>query len=167
MTIHEGFRRTVERFPNNTALIYMGKFIKYRELGNLVDRFATALAALGVKKGDKVATLLPNIPQMVIAYYGGLTAGAIMVPNNPLYTDRELEHQFNDSESEYLVTLDLLAPRMIALKPKTKVKKIIICHINDYLPFPKKQLFSYVKKAMYREIEPAPDVYEFVDLVKR
>jgi long-chain acyl-CoA synthetase len=167
ITIHEGFRRTVAQFPAHTALIFMGKIIKYKELGELVDRLAAALTALGVRKGDKVATLLPNIPQMVIAYYGGLTAGAIMIPNNPLYTDRELEHQLNDSESEYLVTLDLLAPRMIALKPRTGLKKIIICHINDYLPFPKKQLFPRVKKGMYRKIEPAPDVYEFLDLVKR
>ena len=164
--IHEAFRRTVEKFPTHPALIFMGKIIKYRELGELVNRFASALAAMGVKKGSRVATLLPNIPQMVIAYYGGLVAGAIMVPNNPLYTDRELEYQLNDSESEYLVTLDLLAPRMIALKPKTRVKKIIVCHINDYLPFPKKQLFPRIKKGMYRKIEPAPDVYEFLDLIK-
>ncbi len=164
--IHEAFRRSVDKYPVNPALIFMGKIIKYRELGELVDRFATALAALGVKRGSRVATLLPNIPQMVIAYYGGLVAGGVIVPNNPLYTDRELEYQLNDSESEYLVTLDLLAPRMIALKPKTNVKKIIVCHINDYLPFPKKQLFPHVKKGMYRKIEPAPDVYEFLDLIK-
>ena len=143
-TIVEAFRRTVEKFPKNPALIFMGKVITYKELGELVDRFATAMAEMGVKKGSRVATLLPNIPQMVIAYYGAMAAGAALILNNPLYTDRELEHQLNDSESEYLVSLDLLAPRMIALKPKTKIKKIVICHINDYLPFPKKQLFPIV-----------------------
>jgi len=165
--VQDAFRRTVANFPGHPALTFMGKVIKYKELGDLVDRFATALADLGVKKGSRVATLLPNIPQMVIAYYGGLAAGASMVLNNPLYTDRELEHQLNDSESEYLVTLDLLAPRMIALKPKTRLKKIIVCHINDYLPFPKKQLFPHVKKGMFRKIDPTPGVYEFLDLVKK
>jgi long-chain acyl-CoA synthetase len=166
-TITEAFERTIKDFPEKPALFFMGKVISYKELGDMVHRFATALAAMGVKKGSRVATLLPNIPQMVIAYYGALTAGASMVLNNPLYTDNELEHQLNDSESEYLVTLDLLAPRMIALRPKTKVKEIIVCHINDYLPFPKKQLFPFVKKAMFRKIEKTDGVHEIVDLINK
>jgi long-chain acyl-CoA synthetase len=166
VALPDAFRKTVAEFPKHKALTYLGKIITFAELGDMVDRFATAMAAMGVKKGSRVATLLPNIPQMVIAYYGAMTAGAGLVLNNPLYTDRELEHQLNDSESEYLITLDLLAPRMIALKPKTKVKKIIICHINDYLPFPKKQLFPHVKKGMFVKIPPSPDIYEFVDLIK-
>ena len=167
LTLIEAFRRTVKEFPNRPALTFMGKVISYKELGNLVDRFATAMAAMGVKKGTKVSTLLPNIPQMVIAYYGAMAAGATLVLNNPLYTDRELEHQLNDSESEYLISLDLLAPRMIALKPKTKLKKIIFCHINDYLPFPKKQLFPHVKKTMFKQIEETADVIDFVGLIKK
>jgi long-chain acyl-CoA synthetase len=167
ITLIDGFRRTVKEFPNRPALTFMGKVISYKELSNLVDRFATAMAAMGVKKGTKVSTLLPNIPQMVIAYYGAMAAGATLVLNNPLYTDHELEHQINDSESEFLVSLDLLTPRMIALKPKTKVKKIIFCHINDYLPFPKKQLFPHVKKGMFKEIQETADVIDFVGLIKR
>jgi len=167
ITLIEGFRRSVKEFPNRPAITFMGKVISYKELSDLVDRFATAMAAMGGKKGTKLATLLPNIPQMIIAYYGAMAAGATLVLNNPLYTDHELEHQLNDSESEYLVSLDLLAPRMIALKPKTKIKKIIFCHINDYLPFPKKQLFPRVKKAMYKDIEETADVIGFLNLIKK
>ena len=167
ITLQDAFRRAAKEYPRKPALTFMGNVIDYEELLGLVDRFATALADLGVKKGSKVATLLPNLPQMVIAYYAALSLGASMVLNNPLYTDRELEHQLNDSESEFLVTLDLLAPRMIALKPKTGVKEIIICHINDYLPFPKKQLFPFVKKAMFRKVEKQGGVHEFLDLVKK
>jgi len=167
MTLPEAFRRSAEKFPNNPAITFLGKVISYRELADLVDRLAASLSEMGVKKGSRVATLLPNVPQMVIAYYAALSLGASMVLNNPLYTDRELEHQLNDSESEFLVTLDLLAPRMIALKPKTGVKEIIVCHINDYLPFPKKQLFPIVKKEMFRKIEKQANVYEFLDLVKK
>lgn len=167
IALPEAFRRTVKKFPNNPALTFMGKVITYKELGNLVDRFATAMAEMGVKKGTKVSTLLPNIPQMVIAYYGAMAVGATLVLNNPLYTDHELQHQLNDSESEFLVSLDLLTPRMIALKPKTKIKKIIFCHINDYLPFPKKQLFPHVKKTMFRKIEETSDIIDFVSLIKR
>ncbi|MBN1573479.1 MAG: long-chain fatty acid--CoA ligase [Deltaproteobacteria bacterium] len=166
-TLTEAFVRTIKDFPEKPAIFFMGKVISYKELGDMVNRFATALAKMGVKKGSRVATLLPNIPQMVIAYYGAMMAGASMVLNNPLYTDPELEHQLNDSESEYLVTLDLLAPRMIALRPKTKVKDIIVCHINDYLPFPKKQLFPIVKKTMFRKIEKTDGVHEFVDLINK
>ncbi len=167
MTLPEAFRRTVKEFPNSPALTFMGKVISYKELGNLVDRFATAMAAMGVKKGSKVATLLPNIPQMVIAYYGAMAAAATLVLHNPLYTDHELQHQLSDSESEYLIALDLLTPRMIALKPKTKLKKIIFCHINDYLPFPKKQLFPHVKKTMFKKIDETPDIIDFVGLIKK
>jgi len=166
-TLHEAFLRAAKEFPRKPALTFMGKVIDYEELLDLVNRFAASLSEMGVKKGSKVATLLPNLPQMVIAYYAALSLGASMVLNNPLYTDRELEHQLNDSESEFLVTLDLLAPRMIALKPKTGVKEIIICHINDYLPFPKKQLFPIVKKDMFRKIEKQEGVHEFLDLVKK
>ncbi|MBN1574209.1 MAG: long-chain fatty acid--CoA ligase [Deltaproteobacteria bacterium] len=166
-TIVEAMERTVKRFPNNPSAYFMGKTITFGEFGDIVKRFATAMAGMGVKKGSRVATLLPNIPQMAIAYYGAMMAGATLVLNNPLYTDHELEYQLNDSESEYLVTLDLLAPRMIALRPKTKLKKIIVCHINDYLPFPKKQLFPHVKKAMFRKIEKTQDVFEFLDLIRK
>ncbi len=113
----------------------------------MVSRFAAALQALGVKPGDRVAMLLPNVVQMVVATYGAFRAGAIVVMNNPLYTDRELEHQLNDSGSTLLVSLDLLVPRMINLRKKTQVSKIISCHIRDYLPFPLKQLFPFVKKS--------------------
>ena len=167
ITLPEALERTVKRFPDKPSGFYMGKTTTFKEFGDLVDRFATALSGMGVKKGSRVATLLPNIPQMTIAYYGAMKAGATLVLNNPLYTDHELEYQFNDSESEFLVTLDLLAPRMIALRPKTGIKKIIVCHINDYLPFPKKQLFPHVKKAMFRKIEKTDNVFEFLDLIKK
>jgi long-chain acyl-CoA synthetase len=164
-TMPEFMRISAERFGNRTALIFMGKKISYTQLDEMCTRFANALIDLGVKKGDRVGLLLPNIPQVVIAYYGTWRAGAVPVPNNPLYTDRELEHQFNDSGTTVLVTLDLLAPRMLALKPKTKLKKIITAHINDYLPFPVKQLYPMLKKGMYCKYEKAPDYYEFLELM--
>jgi long-chain acyl-CoA synthetase len=80
--------------------------------------------------------------------------------NNPLYTDKELEYQFNNSESSFLVTLDLLGPRMIGLKPKTRIKNIVIAHIRDHLNFPKKQLLPIVAKDKHRNIHPQPNVHE-------
>ena len=159
--------KSVADFPGNTALVFLDAKITYKKLDDMVNSFANALIDMGVKPGDKVAMLLPNMPQIVIASYGAWRAGAVVVMNNPLYTDTELEHQLNNSESTVLVTLDLLAPRMIALKPKTQLKKIVVAHIRDHLGFPKKQLLPIVAKDKHRNIPPTPDVHEWLDLLKK
>ena len=165
ITMGEALIRTARTFPDHTGFIYMGRRIIYRELDALVNRFARALSALGVKKGDGVAMLLPNLPQLIIANHATHRLGAVTVMNNPLYTEEELAHQLADSEARHLVTLDLLLPRALSLKGRTNIETIVTCHINDYLPFPKKQLFPLVKKGMYRKITPQKGVYEFLDLV--
>jgi long-chain acyl-CoA synthetase len=165
LTIPEALTRSAQKFPNNTALNYMGKKITYPQLDKLVNRFARALLDLGIQPGDKVAVCLPNIPQVIIANLAVLRLGAVAVQNNPLYTERELEYQLNDSGSKMMITLTLLIPRIQKIKPKTRIDKIIGCHINTYLPFPKKQLFPFVKKGMYRKIESTGDVLVFDDLI--
>lgn len=167
ITLPEVLSRTAGRYPNVTALMYMGKKIAYRELDSLVNRFARALKDLGIRKGDKVAMLLPNIPEVVIGNYATYRIGAVTAMNNPLYTERELEHQLNEADAVCLVTLDLLLPRIMKIKDKTKIKTIIACHINDYLPFPLKQLFPILKKNMYRKITPQDGVYEFMKLIRK
>jgi len=165
ITMPEVLTRNAKQFSNRAALLYMGKSISFLELERLANRFGRALIELGVRKGDKVAMLLPNIPQIVIANYATFRIGAVTVMNNPLYTERELEYQLNDSDSKILITLDLLLPRALSLKGKTGIETIITCHINDYLPFPKKQLFPYVKKQMFRKVEPQKGVVQFCDLI--
>jgi long-chain acyl-CoA synthetase len=167
VSMPEALTRNARQFPDHAALLYMGKEISFRELERQVNRFGRALLELGVRKGDKVAMLLPNIPQIVVAIYATFRIGGVAVMNNPLYTERELEYQLNDSDSKILVTLDLLLPRALNLKGKTKIETIITCHINDYLPFPKKQLFPIVKKQMYRKVQPQKGVSEFLGLVKK
>jgi long-chain acyl-CoA synthetase len=167
MTLAEALKRSAQIYPESTALLFMGKHLSYAELDRLVNRFARALLDLGVKKGDKVAMLLPNLPQTVIAVYAAFRIGAVAVMNNPLYTERELEYQFNDSDSKVLVSLDLLHPRILKIKDKTKIEKVIYCHINDYLPFPKKQLFPLVKKQMYRKFEPQEGFHEFLPIIQK
>jgi long-chain acyl-CoA synthetase len=87
--------------------------------------------------------------------------------NNPLYTERELEYQLNDSDSKMAICLDLLVPRVLKLKDKTGIETVIACHIRDYLPFPKKQLFPFVKKDMHRKTDPNEGVLDFMDLVNK
>lgn len=165
-TMPEFLTRTAEKYPERTAILFMGKEISYKELEESVNRFANALRELGVKKGDRVALLMPNIPQIVISYYAIWRLGAIPVPNNPLYTDRELEYQLNDSGATVLITLDVFSPRMLALKPKTALNHIITAHINDYLPFPVKQIFPLVKRDMYVKYKKAPGFHQFLDLIR-
>ena len=167
ITMPEALSRAAKNWPDTVAYIYMGKKITYRELEGLVNRFARALGDIGVKKGDKVAMLLPNIPEIGIANHAVYRLGAVTSMNNPLYTERELEYQLNDSDAEVLITLDLLLPRALKLKDKTRIRSIITCHINDFLPFPKKQLFPFVKKGMYRKVTPQEGVYEFMDLLNK
>jgi long-chain acyl-CoA synthetase len=167
VALSEALQRSAQRFPDRPALFFQGKVVSYRLLNDMVSRFASALRALGVSPGDRVATLLPNLVQHVVAIYGAFRAGATVVLNNPLYTDRELEHQFNDSASTYLVALDVLVPRMIELRKKIGITKIISCHIRDFLPFPLKLLFPFVKKRMHRKTPVAPDVLEFMDCVTK
>jgi long-chain acyl-CoA synthetase len=167
ITLSEALTRTAKKFPDNPALLFQGTTISFSQLDDMVSRFASAMVALGVKPGDKVSLLLPNLVQMVVATYGAWRAGAVTVMNNPLYTDRELQHQFNDSDSTCLVCLDVLLPRMIKLRSSTKIKKIISCHIRDYLPFIKKLLFPLVRKGMHLKTPVEPDLFEFTDLVTK
>lgn len=159
--------RTATRFPEKAALNFQGFEVTFSRLQKMVDTFAACLHGFGVKKGDSVAILLPNVIPCVAAYYASLKLGAIVVMNNPLYSDRELLHQFNDSEAVVLITLDLLANRMIDLRPQTRIRQIIYTSIGDYLPFPKNLLFPLVgkKKGLKADVKPADDVYAWKPLL--
>jgi long-chain acyl-CoA synthetase len=132
-----------------------------------VDRFATCLTEFGIKKGDAVSILLPNSIPCVVAYYSILKIGAIVVMNNPLYSDPELEHQFKDSESKVLITIDALGKRMIALRPKTKIKQIVYMGIGDFLNPIKRFLGKKLKKFPFADVPDAPDVYRWMDCISR
>ena len=161
--------RTAKQFPEKTALIFQGFTLSFRQLKDMVDRFAACLTAFGVKQGDAVALLLPNVIPCVVAYFAILKIGAISVMNNPLYSDPELDHQFNDSGAKVLVTLDLLGNRMIDLRPKTKIKQIVYTSIGDYLPFPKNLLFPLVakKKKLAADVKAATDVFKWKDCIAK
>jgi long-chain acyl-CoA synthetase len=157
------------QFPDQTALIFQGYSVSFKELDEMVGKFAAALKDFGIKKGDSVAILLPNMIPCVVAYYAILRIGGIVVFNNPLYSDPELEHQFTDSGSKFLITLDLLADRMVKLREKTDIKTIVYTSIGDYLPFVKRLLFPLVakKKGLAKDVSPAPDLYAFKDILTK
>ena len=167
--VPEYLEESVKNFPDHPALIFQGYTLTFREFNEMVARFAAALKAFGIKKGDSVSILLPNVIPCAVAYYAILKIGGIVVLNNPLYSDRELEHQFTDSNSTFLITLDLLANRMVKLREKTKIKTIVYTSIGDYLPFIKRLLFPLVakKKGLAADVSPAKDLYKFKDIIAK
>ncbi|NLA04936.1 MAG: long-chain fatty acid--CoA ligase [Firmicutes bacterium] len=130
----EIFEETVNKFPEHTHLKFMRGSLTYREISALADNFAAVLAKLGLKKGSRVALNLPNCPQFVFCYLGALKAGCVVIPCNPIYTERELEHQLNDSAAELMVTLSRFYPTIRKIKEKTRLRTIISTNIKEYFP---------------------------------
>lgn len=159
-----------EKFSNRTAVIFYGRKIKYKDLREYIDRFATALCDLGVKKGDRVALYLPNCPQFIIAYFGALKAGATLTPISPVYSSREVGYQLKDSGSKSIVCLDLLYGNVE--KAGVELRNVIITNIGEYLPATKK-LLGRVFGKVYRKMGiPTPkiagrEIYRFQDLIKK
>jgi long-chain acyl-CoA synthetase len=136
-TVVDALYASAEKWPTRPALSLKGKTLTYGRLRELVDRFATGLADMGVTKDSRVALWLPNLPQMVIGFYATLRLGAQVVSTNPLYVEREIEHQFNDAEVSHVFTLDYLwMGKLRGIKERTSVKHVIVTSIPDCLPFP-------------------------------
>ncbi|MBM3346488.1 MAG: long-chain fatty acid--CoA ligase, partial [Betaproteobacteria bacterium] len=107
-SVPEAFDAACATRPDQVALIFFGRELRYRELREATDRFANALATLGIRKGDRVALYLLNSPQFVIAYFGVLKAGAVVTPISPVYTSHEVRHQLEDSGARAMVCQDIL-----------------------------------------------------------
>ena len=121
-------------FPTGTAIAFLGRTMTYRELQDAVDRFAGALKGLGVGKGDRVAVVLPNCPQNVIAFFAALRLGAVVVQHNPLYTEAELRHQLADCGASVVVCLDRVYAAVERVRRDTAVRHVVVTSIADYLP---------------------------------
>jgi long-chain acyl-CoA synthetase len=116
--------------------VSVGGGLTYRQLGDQVNRCAAALAALGVDRGDRVALMLPNLPQFIIAFYGALKLGAVVVNTNPTYTAREVQQQLADSGAETVVLLSSAYARLREVQERTPIKRVLITDIGDYVsPF--------------------------------
>ena len=154
--------------PDHPALLFKGATLSYGEFERLTDAFGAALAALGVQKGDRVALLLPNCPQLVIAQLGAWKAGAIAAPMNPLYTERELEHGLNECGAETAVVLTTYYHKIKALQPRTGLQRVIATNIKEYLSPLKRVLFTLLmeKKGGHRVAFGNGDLW-FADLLRQ
>jgi long-chain acyl-CoA synthetase len=175
MTLHQLLDETAQRFPAHTAIIFPGALgdayrLSYRELNQQANRLANALIDLGVKKGDRVALLMPNCPQFVISYYAVLKAGGIAVATNPLYSPREMESQFKDCGAETIIVLSLFYHTVVGLKERTSLRNLVVTNIKEYLPTLSRLLFTLFRerKEGHRvDISGAADTYSFQNLIRR
>jgi len=171
-SVVQTFNETTEKWKDKTALVFYGRKMSYKELREQVDRFAAALCALGVKKGDRIALLLLNSPQFVIAYMGALKAGATLTAIRPVYVSPEIKYQLEDSGARMIVCLDILYDNVE--KSGVKLDAVILTSITDFLPPFKKFLGSSVLRTVYQKMAAPPvEIYEregfyrLTDLLKK
>jgi long-chain acyl-CoA synthetase len=171
-SVVDTFNETTEQWKDKTALVFYGRKMSFKELRDHVDRFAAALHDLGVKKGDKIALLLLNSPQFVIAYMGALKAGATLTAISPVYVSSEIKYQLEDSGARMIVCLDILYDNVE--RSGVKLDAVILTSIGEYLPAMKKFLGSSVLRAVYQKMAAPPvelfereGVYRFQDLIKK
>lgn len=134
-TLSEMLVASVKKFGRRPALEFFGAVTNYRQLGEQIERAAEGLRRLGVKKGDRVALVLPNCPQHVIAFYAALRLGAIVVEHNPLYTARELRHQFEDHGARFAIVWDKTFDTVADFPMDLKLERIISVDVTAAMPF--------------------------------
>ena len=168
INLYQLFTEIVQKYPEKPFTSFMGADLTYKEVSRLVDKFAGALASLGVKEGDKVAVHLPNCPQFIITYFAVFKLGAINVPCNPMYVAREMKHQLSDSGAETIITLTRFYPMIKGIQKDTKVKNVIATNIKDYFPGKLRFLYTLFKEKKEGDrVAPAAEDHSFVDLVQR
>src|SRR5258706_15008457 len=166
---------TAREYPDKTALTFFAdpklppSRMTYRQLRDASLRFATALYQLGVRKGDRVAIMLPNCPQFPVVFFGLLRLGAIAVNTNPLYVAREMKEQFNDAGAETVVLLNSFFPRLREIREETKIKRVIVVDIAETLGFPWKSIVHMVQKKHgdYVEVRPQTDIFFLPRLLRK
>ena len=147
--------QALAKYGANPAFVQMDRAMTYRELDELSRGFAAWLQkTAGLKKGDRVAIMLPNVLQYPIAMLGAVRAGLTIVNTNPLYTPRELEHQLADSGATAIVILENFASVLQEVLPHTKVKHVLVTAVGDYLRWPKSWIVNYVVRHKRKQVPP-------------
>ena len=171
--VHELLRRAAKEFGDRPAITFYGKSISYRALDAAVDRFAAGLRGIGVLPGDLVSLVLPNTPHFIVAFFGVLRAGGIVVQTNPLYTPRELEGLWTDAGVETVVTLDLFWHNVSKARANAGVKRLVVCDVGEFLKAPLRQLYPIKKRRDLKkqghwplDIPHEAGIHRFADLAR-
>ncbi|TVR00525.1 MAG: long-chain fatty acid--CoA ligase [Desulfovibrionales bacterium] len=169
MAIHELLNRSARKAPQSKAIVFQNWSATYAEFDRLTGVMAANLRKNGLEAGSRVAVLLPNLPQTLITYFAILKAGGVVVMMNPLYMEKELSDQVTDSSAEFLVTLDLLWPKVTGLRGRTHFRKIIVTSIADALGFPLRQLYKLKawKQGMGKDVpRDDPTILSWPEILK-
>ena len=161
----EGFKK----FSHKSAYSCMGKEMTYGQLDTLSRNFAAYLQNVGMQQGDRIAIQMPNVLQYPVAMFGALRAGLTVVNTNPLYTPREMEHQFKDSGAKAIVIVANFAASLEKIVANTNIKHVFVTQLGDMLGFPKKQIVNYVVKSVKKMVPTfnLPTAQSFNDTVKK
>jgi long-chain acyl-CoA synthetase len=159
-------------FPKRPALVFLGRTISYGALADAVDRFAGALHGLGVRRGDRVALILPNCPQNVIAFFAVLRIGGVIVQHNPLYTPSELRHQLTDSGATVAIVYDGAYRRLAEIRDETDLRHVVVTSLAEYLPSGKRLALRlpfagvrHKREQLVAELPEDADVLHFARLL--
>ena len=161
ISVFQMLERSAKRLPDRPAIAWFGRKLSYAETLRETERCSAMLAALGVGASDRVALVMPNCPQYVMAYYAIARLGAVVVGNNPLYTKREMELQLRDCGAQVVIVLDLLYSDFADVFASVGIPHVVVARLNDYMSFPKKQLAPMLKfrknqKAQGKPWPPVP-----------
>ena len=160
------FDQMAERYPHNTAIIFLGQHFSYGQFKELSERFGAALKEMGVKKGDRVMLYISNSPQWLIAFLGIQRIGAVLVPVSPIYTSFEIEYMLNDSGAETIVCLETNFCYVKEIFDKTPLKRAIVTNLADLLPLWKRFLGTLFDKIPKGKVERESWVHSFCSLLK-
>lgn len=162
--LEEGFRK----YASLPAFEFMGSVISYKEVDEYSKHFAAYLQSLGLKKGDKFGIQMPNVMQYPIALFGALRAGLTVVNVNPLYTEREMEHQYNDGDVKAVLILANFADKLAHILPKTRIQHVLITEIGDMLGF-KRLIVNFVVKYIKKMVPDynLPQAVSFLDALSK
>lgn len=169
-SVVEIFTEATGRFADKPSFHNLGKTISYGELDTLTRQFASwCQHEAGLKKGDRIAIMMPNLLQYPVAVFGALRAGLVVVNTNPLYTDRELEHQLTDSGAKAIVVVEAFASTLADVIDKTDVEVVITTRFGDMLGFPKSMLVNFVLKYIKKMVPPfsLPGSHAFKDVLAK
>ncbi len=153
-TLKELIETSCERHADRVAFLQMGATLTYREVEERSREFAAWLQQAGIRKGDRMAIMLPNTLQYPIAMFGALRAGVVVVNTNPLYTAPELEHQLVDSGAVAILVLENFAHVLQSVLPLTQIKHVLVTAVGDFLPFPKSLLVNFVVRRVRKQVKP-------------